>query len=86
MKWCIFVNRRCCGDDCVGWVKDNCFIHLLLPNDHSNKQLQTEFDWSKYELLKVVGYNILKNSDDQLSFLDELERLIAQKNISNKKM
>lgn len=82
MKWCVFVNRKCNGDDCVGWVKDNCFIYLLLPNDYSNKQLQTEFDWSKYELLKADDYNLMKNSDEQLSFLDELERLIAQNNIS----
>ena len=86
MKWCVFVDRRCCGDDCVGWINDNCFIHLLLPNDYSDKQLQTEFDWSRYESLKVAGHNLMKNSDDQLSFLDELERLIAQKNISHKKM
>lgn len=82
MKWCIFVNRRCCGNDCVGWIKDNCFIPLLLPNDY--KQLQSEFNWSKYESLKVAGSNLLKNSDDQLIFLDELERLVAQKKISNK--
>jgi len=86
MKWCIFVNRRCCGHDCVGWIKDNCFIYLLLLNDYLDKQLQTEFDWSKCESLKEAGHNLLKNSDDQLSFLDELERLIAQKYISNKKM
>jgi hypothetical protein len=82
MKWCVFVNRRCNGDDCVGWVKDNCFIYLLLPHDYSNKQLQTEFDWSKYELLKASEYNLIQNSDEQLSFLDELERLITQRNIS----
>jgi hypothetical protein len=58
----------------------------LLPNDYSDKQLQAEFDWSKYESLKAAGHNLMKNSDDQLSFLDELERLIAQKNIINKKM
>ncbi|HVO66339.1 MAG TPA: hypothetical protein VMT12_07650 [Syntrophales bacterium] len=86
MKWCIFVNRRCCGNDCVGWINDNCFIYLLLPIDYSDKQLQTEFDWSKYESLKASGHNLLKNGDAQLSFLDELERLIAQKNISNRKM
>ncbi len=80
MKWCVFVNRRCYGDDCVGWVKDNCFIYLLLPNNYSNKQLQTELDWSKYELLKAGDYNLMNNSDEQLSFLDELERLIAQNN------
>jgi len=80
MKWCVFVNRRCNGDDCVGWVKDNCFIYLLLPNNYSNKQLQTELDWSKYELLKAGDDNLMNNSDEQLSFLDELERLIAQNN------
>ncbi|HYA13251.1 MAG TPA: hypothetical protein VEF33_02820 [Syntrophales bacterium] len=86
MKWCVFVNRRCCGNDCVGWINDNCFIHLLLLIDYSDKQLQTEFDWAKYESLKAAGHNLQKNSEDQLSFLDELERLIAQKNISDKKM
>jgi len=89
MKWCIFINRRCCGHDCVGWIKDNCFIYLLLPNDdYTDEQSQTEFDWSKYESLKAANHNSLKNSDDndQLSFIEELERLIVQKNISDKKM
>ena len=82
MKWCVFVNRRCSGDDCVGWVKDNCFIYSLLPNDYRNKQLQTEFDWSKYELLKASEYNSMQNGDEQLSLLDELERMITQSNFS----
>jgi hypothetical protein len=83
MKWCIFVNRRCCGDDCVGWVNDNCFIHLLLPHDYTHKQLQTEFDWSKYELLQEDEHSSLTNSDSQLSLIDELEMLIVKKNIHN---
>jgi len=78
MKWCIFVNRRCCGEDCSGWVRDNCFIHLLLPNDYNDKKLQPELDWSKYESSEAAGHNLMENSDDQLSFLDEIERLIAQ--------
>jgi hypothetical protein len=78
MKWCIFVNRRCCGEDCSGWVRDNCFIHLLLPNDYNDKKLQAELDWSKYESSRTAGHNLMENSDDQLSFLDEIERLIAQ--------
>jgi hypothetical protein len=82
MKWCVFVNRRCNRNDCVGWVKDNCFIYSLLPIDYSNKQLQTEFDWSNYEFLKTSEHNLMKNSDEQSSFLDELERLITQNNIS----
>jgi hypothetical protein len=80
MKWCIFVNRRCYGNDCVGWIEDKCFIHLLFPNDYTDKQSQSEFDWSKYESTEVVDHNSLKNSDDQLSLIEELEGLIVQQN------
>lgn len=80
MKCCIFVDRRCYGNDCVGWIKENCFIDLLLPNDYSDKQSQTEFDWSKYESLKAASHDTLKNSNDQLSLIDELEKLIAKQN------
>ncbi len=86
MKWCIFVNRRCHGEDCSGWVKDNCFIYLLLPADCSGKELQAEFDWSKYESLERPQNDMSEKSDDQLSFFDELERLIIQKNYNYKKM
>jgi len=79
MKWCVFVDRRCCGEDCVGWIKDNCFIYSLFPTGYSDGQTQTEFDWSKFESMETVDYNLRANSDRQLSFLDELEKLIIQK-------
>ena len=78
MKWCIFVNRRCYGDDCVGWIKDSCFIYSLLPNDYRDKQLQTEIDWSKYESLEGTGNNSPKETDGQMSFLDDIETLIVR--------
>lgn len=86
MKWCIFVDRRCCGEECIGWTKDNCFIYLLLPDDHSDKHQQAEFDWSRFEPLKIDEDNLPENSDHQLSFLDELEKLIVQKNNNFKKI
>jgi hypothetical protein len=86
MKWCIFVNRRCYGEDCSGWVKDSCFIYLLLPADYSGKELQTEFDWSKYESLGRLQDDMSEKSDHQLTFLDEIEKLIVQKNYDYKKM
>ena len=86
MKWCIFVNRRCCGEDCSGWVKDNCFIYLLLPADYSGKELQTAFDWSKHESFGRPQNDMPEKIDDQLSFFDELERLIIQKTYDYKKM
>jgi hypothetical protein len=80
MKWCIFVDRRCYGEECIGWKKDNCFIYLLLPGDHSDKHLQTEFDWSRFESIKRDEDDLSGNNDHQLSLLDELEKLIVQKN------
>ena len=75
MKWCIFVNRRCCGEDCSGWVKDNCFIYLLLPAD---KELQAEFNWPKYESLGRPQSDMPEKNDHQLSLWDEIEKLIVQ--------
>jgi hypothetical protein len=82
MKWCMFANRRCCGEDCVGWINDNCFIFLLLPFDYSYKQQQTEFDWSKYGLSDTNADDSSKNRDDQLSLLYELEKQITRRNSS----
>ena len=82
MKWCVFVNRRCCGDDCVGWIDDNCFIFLLLPFKYSYKHQQSEFDWSKYSISNADENDSSRKNDYQLSLLDELEKLITQKNIS----
>jgi len=86
MKWCIFVNRRCYGEDCSGWVNDNCFIYLLLPTDHSGKELQTAFEWSKHESFEKPQNDMPEKSDHQLSFLDEIEKLIVQRNYNYKKM
>ena len=82
MKWCIFVNRRCYGEDCSGWVKDNCFIYLLLPFDHGDKHEQIEFDWSKYGLSDTDATDSPRNRDYQLSLLEELEKQIAGGNSS----
>jgi hypothetical protein len=80
MKWCMFANRRCCGEDCVGWINENCFIFLLLPVNYSYRQQQTEFDWSKYGLSDTNHHDLSGNRDDQLSFLDELEKQISRRN------
>ncbi|MEN6319527.1 MAG: hypothetical protein ABFD82_12320 [Syntrophaceae bacterium] len=80
MKWCIFVDRRCYGEECVGWIKDNCFIYLLLPGAVTDKQLQAEFDWSQLESYKMGEDDLSGNGDTQISFLDELEKLIVHKN------
>ena len=80
MKWCVFANRRCCREDCAGWINDNCFIFLLLPFDYSDKPQQTEFDWSKYELSATDANDSSRNSDYQLTLLDELEKQITQRN------
>ena len=82
MKCCMFANRRCCREDCVGWINDNCFVFLLLPFDYSNKQQQTEFDWSKYGLSDTDANDSQRNRDYQLSLLDELEKQIAGRNSS----
>jgi hypothetical protein len=74
----MFVNRKCHGEDCSGWVKDHCFIYLLLPAEYGGKELQTEFDWSKYESFGRPQNDMSEINDRQLSFLDEIEKLIAQ--------
>jgi hypothetical protein len=76
----MFANRRCCGEDCVGWIHDNCFVFLLLPVGYSHTQQQAEFDWLKYGLSDTDGNESSRNRDDQLSLLDELEKQIARKN------
>ena len=86
MKWCIFVNRRCYGEDCMGWIKGNCFVYLLLPVAGSDKQMQTELDWSKYESSTITEEGSSQRTDHQLTFFDELERLIIQKHSEYKKM
>ena len=86
MKWCVFVNRRCCGEDSSGWVKDNCFIYLLLPSEYNDKELQTEFDWSKYESFGRPRSDMAEKDDHQLSFLDEIERLIVQQSHDYRKL
>jgi len=80
MKWCMFANRRCCREECVGWIHDNCFVFLLLPSDYSYNQQQTEFDWLKFTLSDTHAHDSSRNRDDQLSLLDELEQQIARKN------
>jgi hypothetical protein len=80
MKWCVFANRRCCREDCAGWINDNCFIFLLLPFDYSCKQQQTEFDWSRYGMSDTDANDSSRNSDYQLTLLDELEKQITQRN------
>jgi len=80
MKWCMFANRRCCREDCVGWIHDNCFIFLLLPFDYSYKQQQTEFDWSKHGLSNTEKHDMPEHRDDQLSILDDLEKQITRRN------
>ena len=86
MKWCIFVNRRCHGEDCMGWIRENCFVYLLLPVTDSDKHIQTELDWSKYEPSKIAEENSSERNDHQLTFFDELERLIIQKHSEYKNL
>jgi len=81
MKWCMFVDRRCCGEECAGWIHNNCFIFLLLPSDYRSRQLQTEFNWSHYGLSDTNEIDSPVYRDDQLSFLDELEKQITRKKI-----
>ena len=85
MKWCIFVNRWCYGEDCMGWIRENCFVYLLLPVAESDAHMQTELDWSKYESSKTTEDNLSENINHQLTFFDELERLITQRNFVYKK-
>ena len=86
MKWCIFVNRRCCGEDCMGWIKENCFVYLLLPAAKSDAQMQTELDWFTYEPSKATEEKLSESINHQLNFFDELERLIIQKNFDYRNM
>lgn len=84
MKWCIFVNRRCYGEDCMGWIRENCFVYLLLPVAKSDAQMQTELDWSTCEPSKITEEILSESINPQLNFFDELERLITRKNFDYK--
>jgi hypothetical protein len=86
MKWCIFVNRRCYGEDCMGWIRENCFVYLFFTVAESDVHMQTELDWSKYELSKMAEDNSSERSVRQATFFDELETLITQKNFDYKKI
>jgi hypothetical protein len=70
----------------MGWTRENCFVYLLLPVADSDKHIQTGLDWSKYEPSKMTEENSSERSDHQLTFFDELERLIIQKHSEYKKM
>ena len=67
-------------------VKDNCFIFLLLGVDYNGKELQTAFEWSKHESFEKPQNDMSEESDHQLSFFDEIEKLIVQRNYDHKKM
>ena len=82
MKWCMFATRRCCREECVGWINDNCFVFLLLSSDYSYKRQQSEFDWLKYEQSDTDANDSSRNRDDQLSLLGELEKQIIERNYS----
>ena len=86
MKWCIFVNRRCYGEDCVGWTRENCFVYQLLPVAKSDAQMQTELNWFTHEPSKATEENLSESINHQLNFFDELERLITQKNLDYRNM
>ena len=70
----------------MGWIRENCFVYLLLPVADSEKHIQTELDWSKYEPSKMTEENSSERNDHQVTFFDELERLITQKNFDYKKI
>jgi len=70
MKWCIFVNRRCYGEDCMGWIREKCFVYQLLPAADSDKHMQTELDWSKYESSTITEENSSERNDQQSTFFD----------------
>jgi hypothetical protein len=70
----------------MGWIRENCFVYLLLPVVDSDRHIQTELDWSKYEPSKMTEANSFERSDHQLTFFDELERLIIQKHSEYKKL
>ncbi|MGZ6237255.1 MAG: hypothetical protein ACXWMJ_08045 [Syntrophales bacterium] len=74
------------GEDCMGWIRENCFVYLSLPVADSDKHIQTELDWSKYEPSKSTEENSSERSDHQLTFFDELEKLITQKHSEHKKL
>jgi uncharacterized LabA/DUF88 family protein len=86
MKRCIFVDRRCYGENCMGWIRENCFVYLLLDVGQSDAHMQTELDWSKYELSQMSEEKSSERSDHQLTFLDELEMLITKKNVDYRKI
>jgi len=58
----------------------------LLTVADSDKHIQTELDWSKYEPSKTTEENPSERSDYQLTFFDELERLVIQKHSEHKKL
>ncbi|HET6461243.1 MAG TPA: hypothetical protein VFG29_10725 [Syntrophales bacterium] len=64
----------------MGWIRENCFVYLLLPVARNDAQMQTELDWSKYESSKTPEESLSESVNDQLTFFDDLERLITQKN------
>jgi predicted phosphoadenosine phosphosulfate sulfurtransferase len=64
----------------MGWIRENCFVYLLLPVAKSDAQMQTELDWFTYEPSKATEENLPGSINHQLNFFDELERLITQKN------
>lgn len=79
MKWCIFVNRMCHGEDCVGWIKDKCFVYALLPVIFSNEEHQTEFNWSEYESHQKTEHDPLEHGNDQMTLFREIEEQIVQR-------
>jgi hypothetical protein len=70
----------------MGWIRENCFVYLLLPVADSDIHIQTELDWSEHEPSKTTEENSSERSDHQLTFFDELEKLIIQRHSEYKKL
>jgi hypothetical protein len=70
----------------MGWIRENCFVYLLLPVADRDKHIQTELDWSKYEPSKMTEEDSSERIDHQLTFFDDPERLISQKHYEYKKL
>ncbi|HUH66116.1 MAG TPA: hypothetical protein VLZ07_06775 [Syntrophales bacterium] len=58
----------------MGWIEGTCFVHQLLPFAGRGAPVQTELDWPHESQMKQENL-----SDLQITFLDELEKLIIQK-------
>ncbi len=73
-KKCIFVDRSCLKDSCVGWQSNNCFIYLL-----EYPIVKGIIQERIIDLTSIIHNNFEFQRADLDELLNQIEKTIIQK-------